>query len=58
MIENRKALLRLLNSIIAGNDIMAGVHFLYITVDSRQIVLLGGEIALGLAHDETNKDKA
>ena len=58
MIENRKALLRLLNGIIAGNNIMTGVHLLYIAVDSRQIVLLGSEIALRLAHNETDKDKA
>ena len=36
---------------------MTGVHLLYITVDSRQIVLLGGEITLRLAHDEPDKDK-
>ena len=58
MIENCKALLRLLNGIIAGNNIMTRVHLLHITVDSRQIVLLGGEIALRLAHDEADKDKA
>ena len=58
MIENRKAFLRLLNGIIAGNNIMTRVHLLHITVYRSQIVLLGGEIALRLAHDEPDKNKA
>ena len=37
---------------------MTGVHLLHITVYRSQIVLLGGEIALRLAHDEADKDKA
>ena len=36
---------------------MTGVHLLHITVYRSQIVLLGGEITLRLAHDEPDKDK-
>ena len=36
---------------------MTGVHLLHITVYRSQIVLLGGEITLRFAHDETDKDK-